>query len=215
MFTLLLRLFVLIWISFASLAMLFRTQPYRSLITEGLPGSQPDCASPCFLGIQVGRTTPIEALALLSRHPWIERAERATNQFIIWNWSGRQPDYINPAIPGKLMINADRIIAISLWTNYQLGDWILTLGSPAVMESGSTVQDGKLGLFYNIGFTEPSIYLSGMPVGACAKADVFWRQPVGMEIRPVYPPWNDSTQSQTLHTFIERFQRLRERNCRR
>jgi hypothetical protein len=212
---LLLRLVVLSWFSFASLAMLFRTQPYRSLIAEGLPDSQPDCASPCFLGIQVGRTTPIEALALLNHHPWIERAERTTNQFIIWNWSGYQPDYINPTIPGKLLINADRVIAISLWTTYRLGDWMLALGSPAVMESGSTVQEGKLGLFYSIGFTEPSIYLGGVPVEACARVDVLWRQPVGMEIRPVYPPWNDSAHSQTLDTFMERFQRLRERNCRR
>jgi hypothetical protein len=200
-------------ICFGTLTGLIRSQPYQPLVTDGLPGAEPGCDSPCFMGIQVGRTTAAEALRILNAHPWVETAERPLDQFIVWGWTGNQPAYIDATAPGSLMVNADRVIAISLLTRLRTGDWILQWEPPAVMESGSALQDGKLVLFYSIGFLEPSMYIGGA-IAPCLTVDHLWQQRVGMEIRPVYPPWNDQTQSETLDSFMGRFHLLRERNCR-
>jgi hypothetical protein len=197
-------------IGFGSLVSFIRAQPYIPLVTEGLPGPAPGCETPCFMGIQVGKTSGTEALTILSQHPWVDTVERPLDQFFVWSWTGQQPTYIDSRQPGIITVNADRVILISMMTTVNLGDWVLQWGTPSVMESGSAVGNSLLILYSSLGYAEPGVYL-GNNVRPCHGVDSLWRQPPTMEVRTVYPPWN----TRTLDEFIQRFQLLRERNCRR
>jgi hypothetical protein len=195
-------------IGFSLVIGLIRAQPYQPLATEGLPGD--NCQPPCFMGIQTGVTSGSEALRRLSQHPWVTNARRPIDPWIMWDWSGQQPAYIDSRQAGALTVNADRVIAIRVATTLRTGDWLLEWGAPVVMESGSAVQGGLLVLFYSLGFSGPSAYLEGT-VRPCAGVDQLWHQPVSMEVRTVYTPWN----RRTLDEFMERFHQLRGRYCRR
>lgn len=117
-----------------------RAQPYDDGALRSFFQSMDGCDQPCFLGIQAGVTPGIEAIAILRQHEWINpksivESEDEIYQFmwVSWQWSGRQPDFLNGQAYLTFSNLADgRVTTLRLHTGFSLGDLWLSLGPPEV-----------------------------------------------------------------------------------
>lgn len=99
--------------------------PLRRLLT-----SSDGCAPPCFMGIRPGVTTLDEALAILGASEQVAGITRQTSYVDVlhWQWAGAPNDVIDPAVPGRLLIEDEVINEISVGTRLTFGDVWLLLG---------------------------------------------------------------------------------------
>lgn len=124
-------------LTFAAALSLIRAQPFKDddLRAALMPAG---CAQPCFIGLQPGRTTLIEAIDLLRRHVWVTNIQNEYSitgyRVITWEWSGSQPDWIDashPAMIGFLDSDPDsRIVALEAVIRLPLGRLWLLYGEP-------------------------------------------------------------------------------------
>jgi hypothetical protein len=82
------------------------------------------------LGIRLGVTRINEAMAIISSHEWIDSYAAHLSSYggvlVTWNWSGRQPAFIDGTRPGGLGTgNSSVVNRIDLFTNVPLGDFVL------------------------------------------------------------------------------------------
>lgn len=102
----------------------------------------PDCANPCFIGLQPGVTTFPEARALLENHQWVMDVElvfRAPNTpleirngTLRWRWNGRQPALLRTPFleAGEIAIEDGLVHSVKVATAIPFGDAWLLLGAP-------------------------------------------------------------------------------------
>lgn len=134
---------------FVLIIALIRSQPYDdSQVRELLLGSE-DCPAPCFMGIRPGVTTAEEALDILNHHEWVDKVNDG-QETIRWDWSGKQPDYINPQSEGYLTLPWDgRLVgSIGVSTNLRLASAHLLLGQPSLQDGFVRVDQLEVSTFY-------------------------------------------------------------------
>lgn len=114
---------------------LIRAQPYDDGSLRALLNPPLDCAPPCFMGIQPGKTTSGAAMRALQNHPWvgqspvIMRSVYDRRTFIIqWMWSGEQPDVIDTRWQGTINVAQNLVQNIRVRTTIPLGNVWLALG---------------------------------------------------------------------------------------
>lgn len=123
---------------------LIRTQPYAVPDLRTVSASAA-CVAPCFMGIHPGVTTGYDALELLRTNRWVRYIQninvatgsRSFSGSISWEWSGRQPAWIDVADDSWIWTDENRVEYIAIHTNIRLGDIWLAYGAPI----GGTVYD--------------------------------------------------------------------------
>lgn len=103
-----------------------------------------DCAAPCLLGIELGRTTRDEGVARLRAHPWVGDVftQGRPGTPVVWNWAATFP--LAPQMVTASAIAAyndlttldadDQWDMIDLVTHLPLGDVVAALGRPDQVE---------------------------------------------------------------------------------
>lgn len=113
-----------------------RTQPERFDGLDTLFYSD-GCELPCIFGIQLGETSPGEAMQTLNAHPWVrlvidERSPNCPQGLICWWWGDDAPPYLDPWNPNVLTIDyaGETVTEASIETDLPLGKLHRLLGSP-------------------------------------------------------------------------------------
>ena len=125
--------------------LLIRAQPYDDHELRALLTPPEGCAAPCFMGIRPGETMAWEAIAML------ESSERVSD--VLEDFGNTRPEVIDYQLPpmlsivdwywndarwfpserhGALVMFDRQVSAINLYTNFALGDLLLTYGLPDV-----------------------------------------------------------------------------------
>lgn len=91
-----LRLALISIVGLWGLLLLPRLVPMRENPAVAAFLSADDCAAPCVLGLEVGRTYRNQAITLLEQHPWIDAddVDAAYLNAIRWDWNGTQPGFL-------------------------------------------------------------------------------------------------------------------------
>jgi hypothetical protein len=126
-----------------------------------------------FMGIAQGVTTRNQALALLEAHPWVG-AVSTTDPYVLWEWSGAQPAFIDASAPGQLIIDNRHLVGeIHLHTRITFSQLWLALGIPG---SGYTTYQPDSVLHY-VEYTQYGFSASAwIPCPAALRT--FWATPV-------------------------------------
>ena len=137
------RLVVIPFLLFTTVLQLIHARPYDDhelrdvLLPEG-------CPAPCFIGIRPGVTTMDEAVKLLRGNEWVGEIHRRVindvSGFITWTWGDQKPSWISQRAIGQVFITGKKVHAITIATEFVLGETRLTLGLPDV-EFVSVPQD--------------------------------------------------------------------------
>jgi len=150
---LIIRPIILVWLLLASITLLIRLQPFddgglRALfITD-------NCSSPCFLGIQPGITTALEARDLLEKrgliNQWIEPLQPIDQQdedvsfaSLRWRWSINRPALLT-SMEANLVYDRKTGLVMSIGsmgTRLSLGNLLVDLGQPSVGYMTLTIND--------------------------------------------------------------------------
>lgn len=175
-------------------ALLIRAQPYddAGLRSFLFPAG---CAAPCFVGVQPGRTSVEDAVALLDHHAWIETL-MADIPLVIrgygpvamlppsWVWSGAQPAWVDTSASGQTWVMNDRIDYVEIKTRLRLGEVWLILGRPD-REQISTWEDQQEAVFlYSAWYDAPQLEV--LIEGACPMQSLLNR-PVTLRLRATAP----------------------------
>jgi hypothetical protein len=115
---------------FAVLVGIIRARPYDETQFQALTSSDNNCSLPCFMGIRLGVTRVDEAMTIISSHEWVRNYAAHLSSYggvlVTWNWSGRQPAFIDGTRPGGLGTgNSSVVTRIDLFTNVPLGDFVV------------------------------------------------------------------------------------------
>jgi hypothetical protein len=113
----------------------------------------PDCEIPCLLGIRPGMAL-LPAVEKLRAHPWVHGIAYpdlfTAEPLVAWNWSGKQPNFIDASVPGFMhsiatMGDSGHVVtSIVVETNLRFYDVKQALGAT---DSGSALywsQDDKI-----------------------------------------------------------------------
>lgn len=108
--------------------------PYPPTDLDPLLAAPPDCAMPCWQGIQPGKTSLDEAIALLERSPWVSEIYPALNS-VDWEWNGAQPalydDTSGWQFQGRMQFDQDdTIMNVVMRTRLSFGALWMALGTP-------------------------------------------------------------------------------------
>jgi hypothetical protein len=122
----LLKLIVLFVLLFVSMVGLIHAQPYDDSELRAFLFAD-TCATPCFMGIQLGVTTTQEAFNLLARHPWVKDVTQhywfsgPRSSLFSWSWSGQQPTLIDATAPGIYSTQDNIVDIVQVPTTIPLG----------------------------------------------------------------------------------------------
>lgn len=98
-----------------------------------------DCAAPCFMGIQPGKTPFELAVMRLESHPWAQTirtgGQEFFDQYATWAWTGSQPAIINGALRGGLVSNYGVVMEIVITTDASFGQLVAAFGLPQTTRS--------------------------------------------------------------------------------
>lgn len=115
-----------------------QARPYDNDLL-GVLLAPPNCPAPCFMDIRPGVTTLDETIMILTGHSWVKQVENmvitgfpvdAAAGWLLWEWSGEQPAWIDSSQRGEVQITQNRVKVIRVATHLQLGDIKLMLGVP-------------------------------------------------------------------------------------
>lgn len=122
----------------------------------------PECEIPCLLGIRPGMPL-LPAVEKLRAHPWvygITNPDLFTAQPVVaWNWSGKQPDFIDASVPGVMHgiatmgETAHEVTSVVVETNLRFYEVQQALGST---DSGSALYwSGEDKITYDVSYYDP------------------------------------------------------------
>jgi hypothetical protein len=150
------------------------------------------CGQPCVMGIALYDADRDRVQAVLRSHPWVTKVEMhpAADGRILavtWQWSGRQPAFIDADRAGVISFNYGNphINSITVHLALEMGEVWRTIGAPEKVSMFGALNGEML---YLGSYREPSLYVTG--VGQCpASADGFWHMPVDylMWVNPYKP----------------------------
>jgi hypothetical protein len=187
----LLKLTAALSILFTASVVIIRMQPYTP---AELPTSltMESCALPCFMGIRPGVTTGYDALERLRTSRWVRYIQNinvstGTRMFsgsVSWEWSGKQPAWIDPHHDSWLWIGETRVEYIAIRTRLSLGDLWLAYGAPT---SGTIFGDEGTKLpFIYYEAVYPRQYMLVTVRGVCPFRD-YWSELALITFRDVMP----------------------------
>ncbi len=139
MFRLLLRVALLLPILTGALIVLMHGQAYDDARIMGFFDRQTCTPMPCWQGIRPGETKINQALAILRRHPWVDKvsevypvpyAGNTTTILIYWTWSSAYPfaGSLNYSEQGIIITEKGWVRQIYLTSSIPFGDLWLALG---------------------------------------------------------------------------------------
>ena len=188
----LLKLTAALSIVFAASVAVIRMQPYTP---AELPTSLTleSCTPPCFMGIHPGVTTGYDALERLRTNRWVRYIQNinvstGTRMFsgsLSWEWSGRQPAWIDPHHDSWLWMGENHVEYIAIRTQLSLGDLWLAYGAPA---SGTVFGDeGTRIPFIYYEAVYPRRYVLVTVCGVCPFHD-YWSEEARITFLDDMPP---------------------------
>src|SRR5689334_2129557 len=77
------------------------SRPYDGSEVQGFIQPDPGCTNPCIMGIEIGVTTPGDAVAILRASPWVDEVVVHPPDYH-WTWSNEHPAFIRGDDVGKL-----------------------------------------------------------------------------------------------------------------
>ncbi len=172
--------------------LLVRALPVTDTIVQGFFIPAEDCEALCLLGLRPGLTTVGEALNSLRAHQWVASAElNATGRGygdIKWQWSGQQPAFINPDVPGRVTfywdqdeeVNRRRLVdmpieMVSVHTTLRIHDVQGFFGAPT---TGAAVYNLESDLTYSAAYFNAYGMVDVSTVVECpANLLSFWHAP--------------------------------------
>lgn len=121
--------------------LLIQAQPYDGRELRAFFTPPEDCPAPCFMGIRPGNTPADEVYRTIRDHAWVSRLFDNTSiaddggipgvtGTIFWEWSGAQPEWIDPTVRGQVRVRRGVAQYLLVQTRLQLGDVRLTLDTP-------------------------------------------------------------------------------------
>ena len=118
MFSVLLKPMLLLTVLLAATVVIVQLRPYDDQpLREFLTGPE-NCDGTCLLGMRVGSTTVKQAMADLEADPWVGsthlNASGGGYGEIRWQWSGLQPNLIDPNHAGRITFYWDRDETVAL-----------------------------------------------------------------------------------------------------
>jgi len=153
------RLALTLTLTFTAFVGLIHAQPYDNREVRAFLLPPEDCRAPCFMGIRPGVTTLFQARALLESHDWVSDVRVRSNFTapgngprpvqVIWDWSGRQPSWINDHVTGLLRVdsNTNTVSSLSVPTRIPLAHvWLLLGRPPQALEFSFAQFDGTMTL---------------------------------------------------------------------
>jgi hypothetical protein len=179
-------------ILFACCIALIRAQPYDAADLRALLTSE-SCSAPCFMGIRPGVTTMDEALELLRTSEWVRYIRHidlasATLTYsggIRWEWSGRQPSWIDARHDSWIWMIENRVDYITIRTRVSLGDIWLAYGAP---NSGTVFSDVDARLptiYYEAIYPRDHMFVT---VGGVCPIRNYWSEAALIAFRLDMPP---------------------------
>lgn len=130
------------------------------------------CVFPCWEGIEPGVTTSARAVAVLRRHPWVERVWGVS--IVVWTWSGQQPAWINDSLPGTISSHHGIVEQIGIPTRLKMGEFWLMYER---MEKGIVFDSGIAGLVNNFVDAGPHRFWVKTDLTCPIRAVEFWNAP--------------------------------------
>lgn len=117
---------------------LIRAQTHDDSALQIMLALPENCPVSCFMGIRPGETMLREALDVLRTSDWvrsIQYMDRAMGRltytgWIRWEWSGRQPVWVDTDRDSLIWIDENRVDQISIPVRYRLGEIWLAYGDP-------------------------------------------------------------------------------------
>lgn len=192
------RLAALLLAVLALLLLTIRSQPYPDRVTASLLGE--DCAAPCFMGIRPGTTSMSQAYFLLAAHPWVANSPdefpsliRESSHIgagiprtvVDWRWSAAHPDWIDSRVPGAIMMENVDVLAITVGTNFTLGEMLLAFGPPDALYWNIPTRQNSPQVDYTAWYAAEGVEVRF--VGSCPLRWPY-HQPVSLHFRSVAPP---------------------------
>lgn len=130
------------------------------------------CVFPCWEGIELGVTTSTKAVAVLCRHPWVERVWGVS--IVVWTWSGQQPTWIDDSLPGTLSSHHGIVEQIGIPTRLKMGEFWLMYDR---LEKGIVFDSGIEGLVNNFVDAGPHRFWVKTDLRCPIRAVEFWNAP--------------------------------------
>jgi hypothetical protein len=193
---------VVLMLFFSASLALTRAQSIDLTSAQRAVGAGPSCGESCMLGSRLIGITERQAVAFLHRSEWVGQVidDEASNT-MTWTWSGRQPDYIDPAFSGYARVDPfSGVMGVIVHTTVPLSHFWLAYGVPPTGSVTHIPEMSRL-LHFNIYTTanfiaeaEISCPASIQDVGATSVILV-WARPL---VRGGYP--RDDYQSQWRHS---------------
>lgn len=188
--------------------LLIRAQPYNNQALRAFLAPPSGCPAPCFMGIRPGVTMAWDALELL------EASEQIGN--VLENFGNTRPEVIDYQLPpllsiidwrwndtqwvemekhGSLVMFDRQVSAINLYTNYRLGDLLLTYGVPDV-EKLTRSSSGAFGeqFQYDAWYAILCMRITATGLG---RARGFYRYPVNISFEKQRPDVYDTPAADT------------------
>lgn len=112
---------------------LIHAQPVNDAALRTFVLPSPDCATPCWQGLEPGVTDIYNIMSTLNNHVWVssvthENYSKFSNGFVRWQWSDERPNFVLDI--GNLWYDESVIQDFSIRTDVRLGDMLLLLGQP-------------------------------------------------------------------------------------
>jgi hypothetical protein len=123
--------------------LVIRAGHFENRATSGLV--QENCLAPCFMGIRPGWTSMRDTYYLLAAHDWVANSAQEfpsllressligagiPRTMVRWRWSAQQPDWIDEAVQGAVILQDRDVLSIHIETSLLLGEIILAFGHP-------------------------------------------------------------------------------------
>ena len=128
---------ILLTLAFCGALWVVRAAPRDDRALRAFFAAPDDCARPCWQGIRPGATLLEGALAILRAHPWVRHITLQADIIssdptaaLWWDWSGRQPAYIDATTDGRLTASQGVVEYIVVSTTVPMGDARAVLGPP-------------------------------------------------------------------------------------
>lgn len=160
----LLRLTAFVWVTLTFVVTAIGAQPHNDsdLQTFLFPA---ECHQPCVMGVEIGKSSTLEAAAILEQHEWVASVD-VGSYVVTWRWTDAAPAYIDRHTAGwmRVVYGGSVVNSAYIRTRVDSGKLQLMLGRP----SGGYVEPAVMGGYdVSVGYPEQHIHLTNRGVATC------------------------------------------------